>query len=74
MRFARRTFLAATLATASAPFVEPVARSIADAMTGAAKAARPASSGTTATRCAQCGSNEHSMLDRRGPMAPRVVG
>jgi hypothetical protein len=38
----------------------------------AAAARRPAPSGTSATRCAQCGANDHTMLDRRCPAAPRV--
>ncbi len=34
---------------------------------------RPAASGTSATRCAQCGAGDHAMLDVRCPAAPRVL-
>lgn len=34
---------------------------------------RPLASGTSATRCAQCGAHDHTMLDRRCPAAPRVI-
>jgi hypothetical protein len=44
-----------------------------DAIAGAARAARPAGDGTSATRCAQCGSPDHTMLDAACPLAPRVL-
>jgi len=34
---------------------------------------RPATAGTSATRCAQCGAPDHTMLERRCPAAPRVL-
>ncbi|HEU5287005.1 MAG TPA: hypothetical protein VFV20_01250 [Candidatus Limnocylindria bacterium] len=37
------------------------------------RATRPAPSGTSATRCAQCGATDHGMLDRRCPLAPKVL-
>ena len=74
VRIARRTLLIATLAATTASVAEPVTRSMLAAIAGAAKAARPTPSGTTATRCAQCGSADHTMLDARCPLAPRVLG
>jgi hypothetical protein len=38
-----------------------------------AAALRPSGSGTSATRCAQCGGDGHSMLDPRCPAARKVV-
>jgi hypothetical protein len=40
---------------------------------GAAASLRPAASGTSASRCGQCGSPDHTMLDPRCPAAPRIV-
>jgi hypothetical protein len=74
MRIARRTLLAAAVVATTAPIAGAAARSIADALAGAARAARPAGSGPSATRCAQSGSPDHTMLDAAGPMAPRVLG
>ena len=34
---------------------------------------RPDAWGTSATRCAQCGATDHTMLDPRCPLAPRVL-
>ena len=74
MRIARRTLLAAAVVGVTVPVLGTAARSMADVLAGAAKAARPAASGTSATRCAQCGSADHTMLDASCPMAPRVLG
>ncbi|HEY6958138.1 MAG TPA: hypothetical protein VI814_04880 [Candidatus Limnocylindria bacterium] len=57
-------FAAATFTYALAAIV-PAAR--------AAAARRPAAWGTSATRCAQCGAQGHTMLDPRCPRAPRVT-
>ena len=38
-----------------------------------AAALRPPGSGTSATRCALCGSDGHSMLDPRCPAARKVI-
>jgi hypothetical protein len=38
-----------------------------------AAALRPSSSGTSATRCAQCGGSNHTMLDPRCPAARKVI-
>ena len=43
-----------------------------EALDGAVRAARPGGSGTSATRCAQCGASDHGMLDPRCPLAPKV--
>ena len=45
-----------------------------DAIGGAVRSARPAAAGTSATRCAQCGSSDHTMLDPICALAPRVLG
>jgi hypothetical protein len=45
-----------------------------DAIAGAVRSARPAATGTSATRCAQCGSADHTMLDPVCVLAPRVPG
>ena len=50
--------------------VELAAAAIADAV----RSARPTATGTSATRCAQCGSPDHTMLAAACPMAPRVLG
>ena len=46
---------------------------VGDAASGAIRAVRPGPLGTSATRCAQCGSPEHAMLDARCPLARRVL-
>ena len=45
-----------------------------DMIARAVQHARPAASGTSTTRCAQCGSREHTMLDPNCALAPRVLG
>jgi hypothetical protein len=45
-----------------------------DAIAGAVRSVRPAPTGTSATRCAQCGAAGHTMLDAVCPLAPRVLG
>ena len=45
-----------------------------DAITGAVASMRPAPAGTSATRCAQCGAPDHTMLSTACPLAPRVRG
>ena len=45
-----------------------------DAIARAVQYARPAASGTSATRCAQCGAPDHAMLDPNCALAPRVLG
>lgn len=43
------------------------------AISRAAPGLRPPTSGTSATRCALCGADDHSMLDPRCPAAKRVI-
>jgi hypothetical protein len=74
MAVSRRNLL---LAVASLPALAIVHRGtdlVAGAITGAARAARPGADGTSATRCAQCGAADHTMLDPRCPLAPKVLG
>jgi hypothetical protein len=72
MRWTRRRLLAVGLGLP----VILVARRGADALGGvmaaAIRGARPSADGTSATRCAQCGSPDHTMLDPGCPLAPRV--
>ena len=73
MRIARRRLVAAAL---SLPVLALMGRGVSllgGAVTGAIRGARPAADGTSATRCAQCGSPDHTMLDAACPMAPRVL-
>lgn len=73
MRISRRTLLLATAAIPAITLADRVARSVGDAARGAILALRPAPDGTSATRCAQCGSSDHTMLDPVCPLAPRVL-
>ncbi len=73
MRITRRRLVAAAL---SLPVIALAGRGISlvgDAVSGAIRGARPAADGTSATRCAQCGSPDHTMLDATCPMTPRVL-
>jgi hypothetical protein len=72
MATSRRRLLAAGLATLGALVVPRVVDFVEQGVGGAIRGARPAPSGTSATRCAQCGSPDHTMLDPRCPLAPRV--
>lgn len=74
MPFTRRRLLTAA---ATLPVLVVAGRGVelaADAIAAAVKAARPAAAGTSATRCAQCGSPDHTMLDPMCALAPRVLG
>jgi hypothetical protein len=73
MQITRRSLIVAAVAAPGVLVVERLAKSAIVAVSGAAHASRPAASGTSATRCAQCGSDRHTMLDPRCPMAPRVL-
>jgi hypothetical protein len=66
----RRRLLAAT---AALPILAAVQRGL-EGLRSAAATVRPPGSGTSATRCAQCGAADHAMLDPRCPSAPRVLG
>ncbi len=74
MPISRRRLLAAALAVPGAILLQRTAGVMEQAVADAARAARPAPSGTSATRCAQCGSPDHTMLDPDCPLAPRVLG
>ncbi len=73
MRLSRRRLLAASLAIPVVVGAERAVRSIGDALRGMAAAVRPPAAGTSATRCAQCGAADHTMLDLRCPAAPKVA-
>jgi hypothetical protein len=72
MATSRRRLLAAGIAALGALVVPRAVDVVEQGVSGAIRAARPAPSGTSATRCAQCGSPDHTMLDPRCPLAPRV--
>ena len=64
----RRRLLGTALATAAAA---ALARIATPAVVG--RLSRPPGAGTSAGRCAQCGSDGHTMLDPACPAAPGVV-
>jgi hypothetical protein len=73
MPISRRRVIAAA---AAMPFLLVARQGLAvigNGLSAAAAAARPAADGTSATRCAQCGSPDHTMLDAQCPLAPRVL-
>ncbi len=65
----RRTVLTAI---ATAP-VAALATRAAGALVGAVPFLRPNGRGTSATRCAQCGSDDHTMLDPACPATRTVI-
>lgn len=73
MAVPRRRLLAAGLAVPVMLILGRGAALVGEAVTGAVRAARPTATGTSATRCAQCGAPDHTMLDPRCPLAPRVL-
>jgi hypothetical protein len=73
MRIARRRLLATALAVPGLLVARQAAALVSDAVSGAARGARPPADGTSATRCAQCGSPDHTMLSPECPLAPRVT-
>ncbi len=68
----RRLLLASIGAGLAVPIIATAGRLDALLRAGA-RTVRPPSVGTTATRCAQCGAQDHGMLDPRCPAAPRVM-
>ncbi len=72
MAISRRHLLAAAAAVPAFLALRRGAELAGDVVAGAARGARPAPDGTSATRCAQCGAADHTMLDPRCPLAPRV--
>jgi hypothetical protein len=73
MATSRRRLLVIGLVGLGALAVPRAVGVVEQGVNGAIRAARPAPSGTSATRCAQCGATDHTMLDRRCPLAPRVL-
>ena len=72
MRIPRRTLLATAIAIPGLVMARQAATLLGEAAAGATRGARPGASGTSATRCALCGSPDHAMLDPRCPRpAPR---
>ncbi len=74
MPISRRRLMAAAVAVPGAILLQRAIGVVEGGLAGAARAARPEPSGTSATRCAQCGSPDHTMLDPDCPLAPRVLG
>lgn len=72
MRLTRRHILVAAAAVPAAILADRVLQAAADAAVGALGAMRPPAQGTSATRCALCGSSDHTMLDPRCPAARKV--
>ncbi len=73
MGISRRHLLIVAATLPVVAVVERAGRSVADALERGIVAIRPRGDGTSATRCAQCGSPDHTMLDPRCPLAPRVL-
>jgi hypothetical protein len=67
-RPSRRRFLIGLLAVAAAA----AGAKAVGAFSSAASRLRPRASGRSTTRCAQCGSTGHAMLDPACPAAPEV--
>ena len=65
----RRTILTAI---ATAPVVAVATRAV-GSMVAAAPFMRPLGRGTSSTRCAQCGADDHTMLDPACPAARKVI-
>ncbi len=73
MRISRRHLLAASAAVSVVFIAERGVRFAADGARAVAGALRPPAQGTSATRCALCGSAQHTMLDPRCPIARKVI-
>ncbi len=73
MRLSRRRLLSAVAAIPVILLVDRGARIVGDGVRAAAAALRPSSQGTSASRCALCGSPDHTMLDPRCPAARPVI-
>lgn len=72
MGLSRRRLLAAGLTLPGLLVLERGVSIAQELAAGAIRAVRPTPVGTSATRCAQCGTPDHSMLDPRCPLAPQV--
>jgi hypothetical protein len=73
MRWTRRRLLAVGLGLPAFLVARRGVDALGGVLTAAIHGARPAADGTSATRCAQCGSPDHTMLDAGCPLAPRVL-
>ena len=72
MGFTRRRLLVLAAAIPAVLAVERVHAVVGDLSARAIAGARPAGRGTSATRCARCGADDHAMLDASCPAAPRL--
>ncbi len=72
MTFSRRHVLRLAMAVPIGLAVMPLAATYGRAMKSVAGQVRPQPSGTSASRCAVCGSDDHAMLDSTCP-ARRTV-
>lgn len=73
MRLSRRRLLSTVAAIPVILLIDRGARIAGDGVGAAVAALRPPTQGTSASRCALCGSPEHAMLDPRCPAARPVI-
>jgi uncharacterized protein (DUF1501 family) len=67
MSLSRRRLLLLGVAAPAAVALRPLAATAADAERRLARLCRPAPAGTSATRCAACGADDHTMLHAACP-------
>jgi hypothetical protein len=70
--FTRRRLLVLAGAIPALLVAERVHAVVSEVSARAIAGARPAGGGTSATRCARCGADDHAMLDTTCPAAPRL--
>ena len=73
MALTRRQLLRAASIVPIGLTVSALVAGVGNTLRSSAAALRPTASGTSATRCAQCGGAGHTMLDPRCPSARRVT-
>lgn len=73
MPFTRRQLLRAAGIVPIGLTVSALVAHVGAILRSSAAALRPRASGTSATRCALCGSAGHTMLDPRCPAARKVI-
>jgi hypothetical protein len=73
MLVARRRLLAAAVIVPAGAVAGFLIERAVDAAASAASALRPMATGTSATRCARCGSPDHTMLEPGCPLEPRLT-
>ena len=73
MTLSRRRLLVASVGAAVVVPAVGLAQRLLSGLPLVAPHVRPGPDGTTGTRCAQCGADDHAMLDARCPSAPRVI-